>query len=437
VSEERTKSTALESGGEDRRRRLLAFWDGGTSAVELREGATFVIGRSQSCDLQIDHASVSRRHAAWRCGPPDAVEDFGSANGTRLNGRRIPSGRRVPVEPGDTIEIGRAMLVVQGSAESRERAGDAPMGRVRRLIDLAAPTSMTVLLLGETGVGKDVWAEYLHRSSPRAAGPLVRVNCAALVDTLLESELFGHEKGAFTGASQAKPGLLEAARGGTIFLDEIGEMTLSTQAKLLVAVERREVLRLGSMRPRPIDARFIAATNRNLEARVAEGHFRQDLLFRLNGVTIRIPPLRERRDEIEELVGAFVDQACRDHGRAPVTVTDKALAAFRAQPYPGNIRELRALVERAVAFSERGVLDVTTVGFALEASAHDPAKRDLAPARLESEIDALERRRIVEALDRHDGNQTKTAEYLGMPRRTLVTRLTQYGLTRPRKTHKV
>jgi DNA-binding NtrC family response regulator len=424
----------MESGT-DPRRRLLAFWEGGSSAVELRDGATFVIGRSQACDLQVDHASVSRRHAAWHCGSPDAVEDFGSANGTRINGKRIPSGSRLHVEPGDTVEIGRAMLVVQGAPapDGREGADEAAMGRVRRLIDLAAPTSMTVLLLGETGVGKDVWAEYLHKNSPRAAEPFLRVNCAAFVDTLLESELFGHEKGAFTGASQSKAGLLEAARGGTIFLDEIGEMTLSTQAKLLVAVERREVLPIGSTRPRPIDARFIAATNRNLEARVAQGHFRQDLLFRLNGVTIRIPPLRERMDEIDDLVRTFTEEAARALGRAPTTLTAKALAALRAQPYPGNIRELRTLVERAVAFAEGEVIDVATIALALEASAHERSRNDVARTGLNVEIELLERRRILEALERHGGNQTKTAQFLGMPRRTLVSRLTQYGLTRPRR----
>jgi transcriptional regulator with PAS, ATPase and Fis domain len=301
------------------------------------------------------------------------------------------------------------------------------MDQVQRLVALSAPTNMTVLILGETGVGKDVLAEQIHRASPRKGRTFLRLNCAALSETLLESELFGHEKGAFTGAVQAKPGLLEAAHGGTLLLDEVAEMPLPIQAKLLVAIERREVLRLGSVTPRGIDVRFLAATNQDVDARVASGAFRRDLLYRLNGVAIRVPPLRARKNEIDALAAEFVALVCRETGREPLRIENDALALMRAQPYPGNIRELRSLIERAVAFAKNSI-DLSTLDLALGAgvggSAHPPAQ-----SALRLEMRHLECERIVEALDRCDGNQTKAAALLGIPRRTLVRRLSQFGIT--------
>jgi DNA-binding NtrC family response regulator len=254
-----------------------------------------------------------------------------------------------------------------------------------------------------------------------------------LAETLLESELFGHEKGAFTGAAQAKPGLLEAAEGGTLLLDEIGEMPLSTQAKLLVALERREVLRVGSVKPRSFDVRFIAATNRDLNERVAGGTFREDLLYRLNGVTIHIPPLRERTGEIEALVREFARNACESSGRPLVAIEPDALSLVQKEKFPGNIRELKSLIERAVAFATTGTLDVRTLRMALAASANrEPVRVEATPG-LRPEIAALERQRILEALNACGGNQSKAADLLGMPRRTLVSKLSKYGITRPRK----
>jgi DNA-binding NtrC family response regulator len=299
----------------------------------------------------------------------------------------------------------------------------------RTLVQVAAGR-ISVLLLGETGAGKEVVARALHRSSPRREGPFVRLNCAALSPTLLESELFGHEKGAFTGAMRAKPGLLETAVGGTVFLDEVGELPLDTQVKLLRVIEEREVLRVGGLQPRSIDVRFVAATNRDLDAAVARGAFREDLYFRLAGVTLVIPPLRDRPEELSPLAEAFVCEAAREIGVRAPALSEPALALMRQYGWPGNVRELRNVMERAVLLCGGGVvepahlpLDKMRVG-AITAPAVAPAPPSGADA---------ERERIVAALARCGGSQTRAAELLGISRRTLTKRLTRYDLPRPRK----
>ncbi len=222
------------------------------------------------------------------------------------------------------------------------------MQRIHQLAERAAAGTINVIVTGETGVGKELLSETVHRMSPRRDGPYVCLNCAALSETLLESELFGHERGAFTGAHQAKTGLIEAAAGGSLFLDEVGELSLTTQAKLLRVLETREVTRLGSVKPRRIDVRFIAATNRDLEAEVERGTFRRDLYFRLNGITLTIPPLRERRTEIPYLAGIFIRRICRELGRPEPQLPQPILHILEQYAWPGNIRELKNMIERAV-----------------------------------------------------------------------------------------
>ena len=219
-----------------------------------------------------------------------------------------------------------------------------------RLAARAGHSRINVLISGETGTGKEILAEAVHRASPRAAGPFVCFNCAAISDTLLESELFGHERGAFTGATQAKQGLVEAASSGTLFLDEIGEMSLTLQAKVLRVIETKQVLRVGATRPRAADARFVAATNRDLDQDIAAGRFRKDLYFRLNGISLSIPPLRARTDEILPLARLFLAEAAAQLGEAPSTLTPRALAQLLDYAWPGNIRELRNLMERALCW---------------------------------------------------------------------------------------
>jgi DNA-binding NtrC family response regulator len=328
---------------------------------------------------------------------------------------------------------------------------DPAMQRLHKLVERVAAGTISVLILGETGAGKEVLAERVHRLSPRAGKPFLGLSCAALAETLLESELFGHEKGAFTGAVAAKPGLLESAEGGTVFLDEVGEMPAATQAKLLRVIETRQVLRVGGLKPRPIDVRFVAATNRDLEAEIARGGFRRDLYFRLNGISLVIPPLRARIGEIEGLARLFLDRAAAQMGRSPAPdLAPEVLALLRAYSWPGNIRELRNVMERAALLCPGPAITAehlpmekmrTTVASVEEPIPPPPALLRAAPRSagpeppggVRAELDALERRRILDALAACAGNQTKAARMLGMSRRTLLHRLDSYGVARPRK----
>jgi DNA-binding NtrC family response regulator len=304
------------------------------------------------------------------------------------------------------------------------------------MVDQVAPATVSVLVLGETGVGKEVCAEAIHRKSPRAGRTFLRLNCAALPDSLLESELFGFEKGAFTGAAAAKPGLIESADGGTVFLDEIGELPAAAQAKLLRVLDAREVTRLGGLAPRKVDVRFVAATNRSLEAEIAAGRFRQDLYYRLAAVTLRIPPLRERVAEIVPLARRFVVEAAA--GR-PVQLTAAACAVLERHAWPGNIRELRNAIERAVILCGGGVIEPAHlplerfVGLAGatttdEAEFDHPEVTAPVPAGLRAEVQALERQRILSMLEACGGNQSEAARQLGMSRGALLARLRAWGL---------
>jgi two-component system, NtrC family, response regulator AtoC len=457
---------------------VVAMWPGGTIAKELPDGGKLTVGRSRGCDLTIDHGSVSREHVAFHGARPVEVEDLGSTNGTTVGGVRIPNNTRVSIERGQVVVVGAAVLVVHGAFEpvvpvAPRRVAPAPprrdeppiiiaddgMRELHRIVDLVAKGDLSVVLLGETGTGKDVLADALHRRSPRSGGAYVRLNCAALPDQLLESELFGYERGAFTGAVQAKPGLLEIADGGSLFLDEIAELPLTVQAKLLRVLENREITRVGGLRSRRVDVRIICATNRDLASQVRTGVFRQDLYFRLNGITLTIPPLRARRSEIAPLAREFIHEACRHAGRPTLPMSDEGFAYLESQSWPGNVRELRNAIERAVTLCTDERIEIkhlapTDGAFAQHAAlVDDRATTPLlsVPPSLPSLPDsegapdiglqedarraarALERRRIAEAMDRCGGNQTRAAQLLQVSRRTLVARLTEYGFARPLK----
>ena len=305
-------------------------------------------------------------------------------------------------------------------------------------------------------------AEHVHKSSPRASRPYLRLNCAALTESLLESELFGHERGAFTGAIGTKQGLLETADGGSVFLDEVGELPVATQVKLLRVIEERVVMRVGGVKPRPLDVRFIAATNRDLEAEIARGAFRQDLYFRLNGATLVIPPLRERPGEIPTLANAFLTQAARHAGltRTP-GISRQALDCLAGYSWPGNIRELRNMIERAVLLCGDGdilprhlpleKMRVTFASAAMQAAPAAPAVRavqdESANATTTTRVSVIgnnvlrsgpkvsreeEQAHIEHALKACGGNQTRAAKMLGIGRRTLINRVKEFGLVRPR-----
>jgi two-component system response regulator AtoC len=449
MSDERTRSHVF-ADHDDGGLRLLAFWPGGFMSRALEKRCSVVIGRALECDLSIDHPSVSRRHACVHVGPGAGVEieDLGSANGTRVGRRVLRAGERATLTAETVADVGAAAVVVRDA----ERASSglptmppppsAPASSnegVEHLVKLVAPSPLSIILLGETGVGKEVTAQTIHRLSTRAGGPFVGLNCAALTESLLEAELFGYTRGSFTGATKDKPGLLEVANGGSVFLDELGEMPLTTQAKLLRVVENREIQRIGGLEPRPIDVRFIAATNRDLHQLVAEGAFRRDLFYRLNGITIRIRPLRDRRDEIPALAATFLRNAAGAVGKASVVLSREALAALAAHDWPGNVRELRAVVERAVFLCEGTTirpdhLQLEPAMPSASARPHDAVEGEgVGSADLRRSVQDHEKERIIQALDRCDGNQTRAAEMLGISRRTLVARLTEYGLPRPRK----
>jgi len=317
----------------------------------------------------------------------------------------------------------------------RNRAGvERPIGKNRRfrevvkLAETVAPTDSTVLITGESGTGKEVLARYIHALSERDAGPFVSMNCAALPESLLESELFGHVKGAFTGAVRDKDGLLVAARGGTFFLDEVGEMSPSLQVKLLRALQEREVVPVGATEPVAIDVRIIAATNRDLEHEMRKGTFRSDLYYRLNVISLHIPPLRERRDDVPLLADHFLTALARANDREPpLRLAASALEALQAYDWPGNVRELENALERAAVLCTGDVLDVDTLPKHIVEPRPEPIVSERPPANPTLEV--IERAYILWVLQAEGGNKARAAEVLGIDPSTLYRKLNRYGMS--------
>ncbi len=552
-----------------------------TATHQLPSSGTLTVGRAEDAQVRIADRLASRYHARLYVGAAFAIEDLGSANGTLVRDQPVEPQQRVTVAPGETINVGSTILVIQrrepgvkasrvrphGHFEARlieecaraesvrgtfavvrlhvdegpaaARAGDLIAATLRAgdvlaaygpneyeviLVDSgrdasdvlvaqivhvlareeikaraglaffpkdgaspqalvtfacakvrggavdvaasdgvvvdnpgmralyataerAAAGNINVLILGETGAGKEILAQAIHRWSKRAGGPFVAFNCAAFSESLLDSELFGYDKGAFTGATQARPGLLESASGGTVFLDEIGEMQLASQVRLLRVLETRTVRRVGANVDRSIDVRFLAATNRDLDEEIAARRFRQDLFFRLSGMTLTIPPLRERQDEIPQLALLFLERVAGEAGQAPPAISAAAAQYLRAYAWPGNIRELKNVMERA--FLLCGGAEVTPEHIETERMHKLPAGTAASAVKLAPEAPSeaatpgapgetaetrreLERQAILDALERCAGSQTRAAELLGMPRRTFCTRLKDYNIPRPR-----
>jgi two-component system response regulator HydG len=316
----------------------------------------------------------------------------------------------------------------------RERSGfTKPVGNSRAFVEVlklaeqVAPTESTVLIQGESGTGKEVVARWIHERSARRDGPFLSINCGALPESLLESELFGHVKGSFTGAVRDKQGLFAAARGGTFFLDEIGEMSPATQVKLLRVLQEREAIPVGGTEAIPVDVRLVAATNRDLEDDIKRGRFRSDLYYRLNVVAIHLPPLRERRDDIEILSQEFLARIAKARGEEPKALSEEAKAALLAYDWPGNVRELENALERAVVLTKGGTIELAALPDKVTTRRAEPlvAKR----THPNPTLDVIERAYITWVLQSEGGNKTRAAEVLGIDPSTLYRKLSRYEET--------
>jgi two-component system response regulator AtoC len=323
----------------------------------------------------------------------------------------------------------RALQAAQGSGVEDLIGRSESLRRVVDMAQRAAPVDVTVLIEGESGTGKEVLARAVHRLSARKDGPFVAVNCGAIPEGLLESELFGHERGAFTGAVRAKPGRFELAREGTIFLDEIGDMPLTMQVKILRALQEREIERVGGLKPIPIDVRVVAATHQNLDQLVVEGKFRQDLFYRLQGVRLLLPPLRERVDDLPDLITHLLDRAARRLGRAPALVSPEALRSLWTYAWPGNVRELQHVLEGAMVLSD-GVILPSHLPPAIQRSAEAPTAQPMPTpgASLDEALEDWERRMILDALRQAGGVQARAAKVLGISERSLWYRVKKLNI---------
>ena len=369
------------------------------------------------------HGTIETAVKATRLGAYDFIEKPLSLEKTLLIVARALEHARLERENATLRESFEARAEIIGASE--------PVRRLREHIATTAPTNGRVLIHGENGSGKELVARAIHAQSARRERPFVEVNCAAIPEELIESELFGHEKGAFTGALARRRGKFELADGGTLFLDEIGDMSLKTQAKVLRALEEQAFERVGGKDTIQVDVRVIAASNRDLEALIRAGRFREDLYYRLNVIPIEVPALRTRKDDITKLVDHFVAVFCAENGKRPKTVSGEALGYFLAYDWPGNVRELRNMVERLVIMAPGDVIGADDLPAPLRpkdaAATPEGHERSLRDAR-----DHFERAFIIAELRANDWNMTRTAERLGIERSHLYRKIKAYGITPPK-----
>jgi len=445
--------------------RVLAV-DGARPATVMLDRAPAAIGRQGAGTgaVVLDDTEVSRDHAVVEPGERGqwTIVDQGSRNGTFVDGRRI---ERARLAPGSVIRIGRTLIVyaeaelrgderLAAPGDSRLVGDSVPALRLHAEIGLVAAKPLPVLVLGETGVGKELVAQQVHLQSPRGQGPFVELNCSAVPENLLESELFGFERGAFTDAKRTKKGVFEMASSGTLFLDEIGEMSLALQAKLLKVLESKTFRRLGGTVDITVDARVVAATNRDLKKEVGDGRFREDLYFRLQVIPIEVPPLRARKSDIAGLVAHFVERFSREVGRTTGRVHPEAMRLFEDYAWPGNVRELRNVIERIVLLesddeirpehlpaeivrppgmgSTPATAGAAGGGAATGATASAGGGNEaggvwFAPGKILPLAD-VEMRAIQHALACERGNKTRAAQLLGISRQTLRTKLKEHGV---------
>ncbi len=406
--------------------------------VVIPAGAEVRVGRAADVEVPLDDHRASRVHAVFRYdGRAVSVRDEGSSNGTFVGPARVSG--TVRVEPGAMVHIGstKIAVVVSPRASARPETLAPVVGAVASggdvvavdpatvslfaLVRRLAASDLPVLVQGETGSGKEVVARALHRHSARAGKTFLAVNCATLNESLAESELFGHERGSFTGADARKAGVFESADGGTLLLDEVGELSASNQARLLRVLQERALTRVGSTRPVPVNVRVVAATNRDLVLDVASGRFREDLYFRLNGVTVAVPPLRSRPRDIVPMAERILAERGGGWHLGPGVA-----ALLQAHRWPGNARELRHAVECAIALAEGDELRAEHLPPSVRGELEAQSPDDASPLR--SKVDELERRSIVAALESTGWNQSRAAQELGISRRGLIYKMERFGL---------
>jgi transcriptional regulator with PAS, ATPase and Fis domain len=424
-------------------RRALVIYCGVDAAIaEIPADSALVVGREFPSHVHLDDEGVSRQHARfWVTGATVRVEDLGSRNGTLVNGKRVTSADLVP---GDEVRVGSATLIL---AASRARLGGeviAPHGVVMQspkvvaayeLARRAARVDAPVLILGETGTGKEHLAATVHSESPRRVAPFKAINCGAIPEGLTESILFGHERGAFTGADRRSKGVFDEASGGVVFLDEIGELSAPAQKVLLRVLETKKMTRVGGSSEVDADARVVAATHCDLARMVDDGTFRADLLYRLNTIVIELPPLRERLDELQPLIDLFLQDVRREWGIEVAGVDPEAMNLLKSYPWPGNIRQLRNVIERAAIVAKEAYIRPCDLPHAVfndtgptETEEGAEPDAEITSAGLKPLVRSYEARVISTALRRTGGSRHAAAKLLRIPLRTLFRKLKTLGL---------
>jgi DNA-binding NtrC family response regulator len=452
--QEVTRTVMLEGGGEALHLRSFRLTVVGDPREQWQFGQRRItIGSREPADVCLDDARVSKLHAAIEADARGyCLIDEDSKNGTWLDGRLV---QRVYLSDGDEFTVGQTRLRLELDAEevelrisARERFGDllgasVPMREVFGLLERVSPTDLTVLVEGRSGTGKELAAAAIHRHSPRHAGPFVVFDCSAVSHDLIESELFGHVKGAFTGAVAARAGAFEQASGGTLFIDELGELSPELQPKLLRALETRTVKRVGSNESVSVDVRIVAATNRSLQSEVARGNFREDLYYRFAVVRAYLPALAERSEDIPMLAEHFLQEIAARTGRQGLKIQYETMKRLKAHPWPGNVRELRNFMERAVALAnEKGEVDEAFLQPVQrgEASAQGALNATLAGVNDWSSrpfkdvkgelVEAFERTYWQTLLEQTGGNISESARIAGVHRKSVEYILRKVGLAR-------
>jgi DNA-binding NtrC family response regulator len=438
VDDDRRSREALGEWLEEEGYDVLSVEDGNQAIAHLQDGIAVVV-----TDLKMPRTDGLELLKAAKRAAPHAAVILVTGHGTAESAvKALKEGAFdylvKPVKPQELVHRVQMALEKQSMANEIARLhaqlneGDGLAGMIGQCpamravfekIRLVADTNSTVLIIGESGTGKELVARAVHAHSSRQQRPFLPVNCAAIPETLIESELFGHEKGAFTGASAKRSGLFQAARGGTLFIDEIGEMQVGLQSRLLRAIENKKIMPVGSSQEVEVDVRLVAATNRDLAKRVQQGEFREDLYYRLKVVELRLPPLRERRDDIPLLVRLFIDQLASENKRPVRDISSEALEALKLYDWPGNVRELRNTLESVIVLCLREQIEIDDLPPHI--SGAKPAQQLIQPGMT---MEQIEKEAIRRTLEKFDGRRAQTAEALAISVRTLHRKIKQYEL---------